>query len=221
MNDCANADVRDLLPDLMHGRLDSSAHAMVESHLRGCADCRKELALLRDLQASLRATHALDIAAIGAAIPSYRAPARRAWVGWRAAAAITLVAAGGSSLLVLQRNITLRQDSVVVAATPSSPVPAQPPVAVSTPAAVAPRMADTQSGSVERAPRTAAVMASPVTPALPAGGRELAMGSGSLTDLSDRELTSLLKGIESLDALPTTEVESTSLSPIAPRRGAP
>ena len=221
MNDCPNADVRDLLPDLIHGGLDSSAQAMIESHLRGCADCRAELDLLRNLHASLRATPGLDVAAIGAAIPPYRAPARRAWVGWRAAAAITLVAAGGSSLLVMQRNITPRQDSAVVAATPTSPVPAQPPAPVSTPAAVAPRMADTQPASVERAPRTAAVMAAPVTPALPAGGRELAMGGGSLIDLSDRELTSLLKEIESLDALPTTEVEGTSLSPIAPRRGAP
>jgi hypothetical protein len=51
--------------------------------------------------------------------------------------------------------------------------------------------------------------------------RELAMSGGSLNDLSDRELSSLLKEIESLDALPSTDVESVPLSPIAPRRGTP
>src|SRR5512140_1830353 len=73
MNDCPNADVRDLLPD----RLDEAARAMVESHLEGCADCRAELALLRDVRASLRRAPALNVAAIAAAIPAYHAPVRR------------------------------------------------------------------------------------------------------------------------------------------------
>ncbi len=47
------------------------------------------------------------------------------------------------------------------------------------------------------------------------------MSGGTLTDLSDRELTSLLKEIESLDALPSTDVESVPVSPISPRRGSP
>jgi hypothetical protein len=51
--------------------------------------------------------------------------------------------------------------------------------------------------------------------------RELAMSGGTLTDLSDRELNSLLREIESLDAVPSTDVESVPVSPIPPRRGSP
>ena len=51
------------------------------------------------------------------------------------------------------------------------------------------------------------------------------MGGGSLTDLSDRELDALLRDIESLDAVTTTDVEATVLSPVAPTtapgRGSP
>ena len=221
MNDCPNADVRDLLPDLIHGRLDPSTRAMVESHLRGCADCQAELALLRDLHASLRRAPALDVTAISAAIPAYRAPARRSWVGWRAAAAITLVAAGGSSLLVMRRTISPRPDSLLVAAAPVSPAPASPVAAQTAPVSVAPAVPESRSAPVARTPRVAAVTGAPQETAEPARGRELAMGGGSLTDLSDRELASLLKEIETLDALPSTDVESPSLSPIAPRRAAP
>ena len=42
------------------------------------------------------------------------------------------------------------------------------------------------------------------------------MAAGSLNDLSDRELTSLLRDIESLDAVPTIEVDNTPIAPIGP-----
>jgi hypothetical protein len=45
------------------------------------------------------------------------------------------------------------------------------------------------------------------------------MSGGALNDLSDRELAALLKDIQSLDAVPTTDVESGAISPLAPRRG--
>ena len=32
MTDCPNAEIRDLLPDLVHGRLDAAARADVERH---------------------------------------------------------------------------------------------------------------------------------------------------------------------------------------------
>ena len=51
--------------------------------------------------------------------------------------------------------------------------------------------------------------------------RELAMGGGSLGDLDDRQLATLLKDIESLDAVPSVEVENTPVSPIAPTRASP
>jgi hypothetical protein len=184
MTDCPNGDVRDLLPDLLHDRLDPAARAMVEAHVVDCADCQLELALLRDLRSALRGTPALDLNAIGAGVPAYRAPVRRSWVGWRTAAAITFVAAGVSSLAVWQRGVVPSSES-------ASPV-VQTPVSI----------------------RSAARLA-------PAEGRELGVGGGSLTDLSERELASLLREIETLDALPSTDVEAPSIAPIAPRRGHP
>jgi hypothetical protein len=41
-----------------------------------------------------------------------------------------------------------------------------------------------------------------------ARGEELAMGGGAIADLSDGELSALLGDLESLDALPSTDVES-------------
>jgi hypothetical protein len=43
--------------------------------------------------------------------------------------------------------------------------------------------------------------------AAPVVNRELAVDAGSITDLSDGELSALVEGIESLDAVPSTEVE--------------
>ena len=216
MNDCPNADVRDLLPDLVHGRLDAATRAMVETHIAGCADCRAELALLRDLRGSFQGTPRIDVGAIAAAVPSYRGPARRSWVGWRAAAAITVLVAGGSSGALLQRNVApvvKDIDTVATASVPDAPVAA----AATTP--VAP--------SIVGAPVVAAVpdkvtpapaITPPVQVAVTAEGqgRELAMGGGSFGDLSDRELASLLKDIGSLDAVPTVDVDNTPLAPIAP-----
>ena len=104
MIDCPNGDVRDLLPDYLHDRLESSARMSVERHLAECAACRDELALLRDLRGTLQRAPRIDVAAVAAAIPAYRVPARKSWAsGWRAAAAITAIAVGGTSIALLAR----------------------------------------------------------------------------------------------------------------------
>lgn len=209
MNDCPNADVRDLLPDLVNDRLDAPARQSVEAHVAGCADCRAELALLRDLRGSLRFTPSLDLEAINAAIPAYKAKARRSWVGWRAAAAITVLVAGGSSIALIGRG-------------PSAPGPVEPPLvasveSVAVPPALVAAGNDAET-TMEVAPQ-APVRSEPVrkvTASTTDEGRELAMAAGSLTDLSDRELDALLRDIESLDALPTTAVDAAVASPLAP-----
>jgi anti-sigma factor RsiW len=217
MNDCPNADVRDLLPDLLHGQLDRATRAMVESHVAGCVDCRAELALLRDLRTAAGRSPALDLAAIAAAVPAYRAPVRRSWVGWRTAAAVTLIVAGGSSLIVTQRIGMRAPDSVGALIPPAAsgePAPIERGTSSPTEESVAVTVPP-----VAEAPAHAAPKVAPPAPVHAEG--ELAMSGGTLNDLSDRELSSLLKEIESLDALPSTEVESVPLSPIAPHRGTP
>ena len=224
MNDCPNANVRDLLPDLVHGRLDVEARAMVEAHVAGCADCRWEVALLRDLRASRRRTPQLDLAAIAAVVPAYHAPARRSWTGWRAAAAIIVLVAGASSVALLQRNVDQGRSSGSLASVASSSVPAPGPAPVRAPSTHA-VTAPAQTSMRETA---APVVASPPAPSVRVAdaGRdgELAMGGGSLSDLNDRELASLLKDIESLDAVPSIEVDNTQIAPISPatpRRATP
>lgn len=98
MTDCPNAEGRDLLPDLLNDRLDGAARARVEAHLRTCEECRGEMELLRNLRAAAPAPR-VDVAGIVAALPAPRLAWRWTANAWRIAAAIMVLAAGGSSLL--------------------------------------------------------------------------------------------------------------------------
>ena len=158
MTDCPNGDVRDLLPDLLHDRLSPAVRREVEAHVSGCDDCRAELALLGAMRSTLRRAPQVDVAAIAAAIPPYRAPARRAWAGWRAAAAVLLVA-GGTSVAVLRSADSGR------------------------PVATAEQVVQS-------------------------GPRELALGTSAASDLDDDELATLLADLQTLDAVPSTDVEN-------------
>jgi anti-sigma factor RsiW len=214
MTDCPNAEIRDLLPDLVHGRLDAGARADVERHVLHCAECAAEVALLRELRSAFHVAPRVDVAAIIAAVPRYRRQEGRSWIGWRTAATITALVAGGSSVAVLQRGGTTLVDSarsMPVATAPSAaperettpPVPAPATAARKSPAAASPRI-DHPATRQETVPVHDAVR------------RELAVGGGAMNDLNDRQLTSLLKDIESLDGLPTLEVDNAALAPIAP-----
>jgi len=106
MTDCPNAEIRDLLPELMHDRLDAAARARVEAHLATCADCRAELALLRSARAALiAATSRIDAARIARVLPRPAAPRamRRAsaWRSWRIAATVAVLLTGGATLATI------------------------------------------------------------------------------------------------------------------------
>src|SRR5689334_6370511 len=123
MTDCPNGELRDLLPDYLHDRLDSSARGAVERHLAECTACRDELALLRELRGTLQRAPRIDVAAVAAAIPAYRpAPRKHVAGGWRVAAAIAAIAVGGASLTLLGHESNSRQ--VAVAPAPAAQVPA-------------------------------------------------------------------------------------------------
>src|ERR1700741_3115959 len=101
-NDCTNAEMRDLLPDLLHERLESSARAAVLAHVDACNDCRDELRLLREIEGVLTTrTPRIDLESIAKRLPPPpvkripMAPRGRVWLDWRVAAAITLLVAGG------------------------------------------------------------------------------------------------------------------------------
>ena len=208
MIDCPKGDVRDLLPDYLHDRLESSTRMSVEQHLAGCAACREELALLRDLRGTLQRAPRIDVAAVAAAIPAYRPAARKGWAsGWRVAAAVAAIAVGGASVALLNRvqnqkqmvqgpvtqpDVTPYVGRTSTPATTPQPMPVQP----STPA-----VAHADPSVTHSEPTTKAAGAP--------SGEELAIAGGTIADLSDGELSDLLGDIESLDAVPSTEVEST------------
>lgn len=148
MTDCPDGAIRDLLPDLVHDRLGPDVRARVDAHVRNCSDCQQELALLRAMRSLLRRGPVVDVGAIASAIPAYRAP-RRAWGGWRAAAAVVLLAVGGTSIAVLQRESSIVRDAGMTA--------------------------------------------------------ELAIGNPAIDELDDRELSTLLAGLETLEAFPSPD----------------
>lgn len=106
MTECHRTDVRDMLPDLLHGRLVADDRALVERHLAACAACAAELALLgRVRQAVTRRAPAMNVSPVTVAvIAGTRRPTqardgavRTTWSGWRwvtAAAAVALLTIG-------------------------------------------------------------------------------------------------------------------------------
>jgi len=228
MSDCPNADVRDLLPDLLHERLDARTRARVVAHVDGCADCRSELELLRSLRGSLdRETPRVDVDRIVAALPTPGAvrpmERRRGWGGrvlsdWRIAAAVTFIVAGGTSLAVMRNARDGGRDSATTpavgqvksAATESTTnvPPLVPSGGVRSPAPNATR------ASVPVQPR-------PVKPSAPAvrdreemastDDQASALTNNRIGDLNERQLKSLLDAIEHMDATPITEPEPVTL----------
>ena len=200
MIDCPNGDVRDVLPDYVNDRLDVSRRVEVERHLETCAACRAEVALLRDLRATMRRSPTVNVDAIAAAIPAYRAPVARGWTaGWRTAAAIAAIAVGGASLVLL------RDDAPADREVRTPPIAQAPTIDDSTSASVVPRRPRAPDVGPSTNPSPASV-----------SSRELALAGGSIGDLSDGELSALVEDLESLDAVPSAEVDGTpplSLNP--------
>ena len=110
MNDCPNAEIRDLLCDVVHGTLTGSDERRVAEHVATCADCRAELALLHRARTVLsRATPAVSAERIAAAIPQRQVAARALrFSTWRVAATIAVMAVGAASLSLAGRNGGLR-----------------------------------------------------------------------------------------------------------------
>jgi hypothetical protein len=210
MSDCPNGDVRDLLPDYLHDRLTPADRRVVDAHLATCAACRDELALLRELRGTLRRAPAGDMDAIAAAIPAYRAPApRRVASGWRVAAAVAAIVVGGTSV-VLIRRVERPADSPELPAVAT--LPSRGDATRPAPAEAAQPTPD-DLASAGRPPATAS---EPIQPR----ERELAVAGAAINELNDGELASLVADLETLDAVPSTEVEAGESLTAAALRGA-
>lgn len=122
MRDCPNAEMRDLLPDMIHGTLGAAQRGEVEAHVAACESCRDELALLRRIRAAMPAPP-VDTAAIVRTLPTYRAsrPTRRGAM-LRIAAGLVLVAGAASLVMRNGSREPVPVDTLAQAAASAAPV---------------------------------------------------------------------------------------------------
>src|SRR3954471_2270427 len=107
MNECADREIKELLPDLLHRTLRSEESARVELHVATCESCREDLGVLRVVKSAAVFAPAIDVGRIVRQIPPYQritpvveAPARRRVPRWLTAAAAAVLVIGGGSLLL-------------------------------------------------------------------------------------------------------------------------
>jgi anti-sigma factor RsiW len=122
MSDCANVEIRELLPEYLHDRLGAPQRALVEAHLSDCEDCSAELGTLRAVRLAYANVRAVDTAGIIRALPKPpgrgQRPATKRFATWqRIAAAISFISLGGISLAV-SRSFFSSEGAVVSPDTP-------------------------------------------------------------------------------------------------------
>ncbi|HYC50141.1 MAG TPA: zf-HC2 domain-containing protein [Gemmatimonadaceae bacterium] len=112
--------MRDLLPDLMHGRVPDGQRLALDAHLDGCAACRAELALLQRVREAARVPR-VDTDRIVSALPPYRGRTFLASPMLRVAAAVVLVV-GGSSLFLRAADREPKLLDTIAQASATAPV---------------------------------------------------------------------------------------------------
>jgi anti-sigma factor RsiW len=192
MNKCTELDIKEMLPDLLHGRLAADARAQVEAHIAGCEDCTEELEVLRTVKSAAVFIPAIEVDQVVRQIPPYRtivsaaqAPARPRIVSWLVAASLAVLVLGGGSLLMIQK-------SPIVA-------PVAPVAAVDT--SQLPRSGSAQTA---RTKELAAFTRKSTAVSPTAAPHALALAA-SVDGLSDNNLRQLMDDLNNFDALPTTE----------------
>jgi Putative zinc-finger len=212
MFDCANVEMRELLPELVAGTLDARTRARVEAHIASCAECASELETLRLVKSAFGNAPAIDVQRVVAALPKSTAAPRvsrgsaplKRWMDWRVAAALTMITVGGLSLAVTQRlrhgNVGPRDSSLVEPPTNATPVPG-PPSILGTPG---PR---TDTG--KRAVRPTPTNASASTAQLSFAG-----GVGDIDEASIQDLLGALDEIDRAPVAPSAEPDRTPVLPV-------
>jgi anti-sigma factor RsiW len=221
MSKCASLEIRDSLPDFVHGQLEAARAAEVRAHIAGCDECAAEVELLKLVVASAPVAPPMDVDAIARALPL---PTRHGFLlhrgrgetsletrssslprvmtrpprFWsrplvRVAASAAVVTAGALSLLV-GRDV-LRPEAQVGQTNQVARADSPQVVDVPAPVAASPSQS-AASHSVERPKELATATAA---------GLSL---TGELTELSDEHLTTLLNDLDRLEALPAEEPEA-------------
>lgn len=208
MVDCTRLDIRDTLPDLVHGQLEPFARASVEQHIAECAECAAELKLLRELRSSAFATPAVDVARVaagvhasmaasresvggvvpisvprehrGPAVGSARAMRHPSWYDWRAAASIAAVAVGIGAYTLSRTPTSARSREALPTAVAAAPTPVEAPSSAAMTAGVAAGV-----GADVGVPESGTLI----------------LGYG-VSDLSENDMQALLQTVDDLEAMP-------------------
>ncbi len=189
MNKCTELDIQEMLPDLLHGKLDADRRAQVEAHISLCEECTEELAVLRTVKSAAVFIPAIDVDHVVRQIPPYRtivpaarAPARSRIVSWLVAASLVVVVLGGGSLLMIQKTPTLAP----VATITRSQAPGDGSTQAAKPGEVATIAPKSTGASATSAPHALAL-------------------ATAVDGLSDTNLRQLMDDLNNFDALPATE----------------
>ena len=210
MNDCVMTEVRDALPDLLHGRLSELDTATMTAHVESCPECRAELALLRELSSSAPLAPPMDAVRIASALPPYGGaatmrnlpaqPQKKSVLRFAVlAASVALAVAIGSVAVTSLRNSSGNSVSSVAAST------AELPAITSSVPAVTVDPAQTTVESAANAPVQVAVK--PIE-------TQVASLSfvGGTQDLSEAEIETLLAELDGMETIPAAEPQSVTLS---------
>lgn len=201
MNECTNGDLRDLLPELVNGRLDAVMQEAVEAHVASCTECAEELSLLRSLRPALMREPAIDARRIAEAVRARTAeraslPLERSRIStrWRVAiAAASLLAVGAVGYQLRSHRTSGAQE---VAAVPTAQDRARDTGSRISPA---PEPARSASASPRTSPQQMAV--TPVSPRALANGGVL----DNVSDLSDDDVRTLTASLDGLSSVPDVD----------------
>lgn len=188
MRDCINAEVRDRLPELVHGLLEGAEQSDVDAHVSECPDCAAEAALIRRAAGVMAlASPRMDAARIAAALPvrGVAAPGRPMWSGGalRIAAALLIAVAGVGALQFATRDRATGDVARI-----DAPLPA------------------TGGERAIARPMTAPAAGGAYATAQVAGRTGLVL-VGGIDALTLDQLEVLVSGVDALDAMPSADPE--------------
>jgi anti-sigma factor RsiW len=220
MFDCANVEMREMLPELAAGTVDAPTRARLEEHVAACAECASELETLRLVRAAFAGAPAIDASRVVAALPkppARVAPGREAkvihWLDWRIAAALTTITVGGLSVAMSQRTQPTAaeppRDSVQMVSSLAPPNAGRGgalPPNVAAPRGAQPRPASARAG----------VPPSPSAPVAQTTAKPQLSFGGGVGDLDDASLQSLLGALEEIDRAPVAPSAEPDRSPVLP-----
>ena len=213
MFDCANVEMRELLPELVGGTLDVATRARVEQHVSSCAECASELETLRLVRSAYASTPTVDVRRIVGALPKVPPTASTGrggrpltrWIDWRVAAALTMISVGGLSLAVARRwsaDVRPRDVGSVGSSVDTLVVPTPRPVDT----AGSPSPGNGQRRSPIQPSRN---------PHVTPPKAQLAF-AGGVDDLDDASIKALLGALDEMDRAPLAPSEEPDPTPVLP-----